>query len=874
MKLLRNYLSANTAFNASHMAAFMVGFAVIGSVILGRGSAADCSSYPAAPNGTASINLCASSVDHTLPAKFWGYGAARYFYQDFGKGSYQNLLKQVSPEVLRWSEAFNDQDPGTPSSPDLAEQNVLSLDQYMKANGDDMGLSLQFNSGPATLPTTVSPSNLTNYDQTGNRSPQNHAAMVGWFLDNGADVIGYAPYNEPANNGQWYTGSDQTTINKREAWAYVHQRIYADAVRQAMTARGRTIKIMGGVLGTGEGYGTGWANSFFNGTGGIISSGGGWPWPDTNLVNLSSGPIFDDYDFHPYPAGGSDIQSGLNSLAYPTLVNTNLSSLYAFMQTARGTLDGAGAASKGLVMDEGGIDTNTNVDALTEGAYAVLMARYQAQWNVPFFTLWSANTTSSGGQGIWPLFTTPDHTNFSMTEKAYAAEDIYGKFLHNYKKQITGYGVKTVAGSGMTPGGAYSNSVERIQATAGVSADGTKMAVLAVNMDLNNSQPFQINTGTTPSADITATYMTQSTPVGHMPTSAITAASSFTRTMEPGSVYLFEIPITPSTPAPGVTLTAAPPNIASGGSSTLSWSSTDATSCSAVGGWTASTATSGTKSVSPSSTTTYTLNCTGDGGSGSANATVTVLATTATIKSRSVVHTVDGSLNESDWSLSRSVSNTVGGTTADAATWGAVWDSNYLYVGVKVIDSNLSTTPGFSAINYWKNDSVEIYLDPNADGGTAYDALDKQLAQVWNDNGLYGGNSSTAGVLHAWAASVGGYSVEMAIPWSSLSVSPANGTVLGIDTGINDAIGGLQVGQLMWNGTANNYQDPSNFGLAGLSNLPAGKPGDLNGDGSVDGADLAILAANYKTSNAVADINDDNIVDIVDLSIVLSNYGP
>jgi hypothetical protein len=129
-------------------------------------------------------------------------------------------------------------------------------------------------------------------------------------------------------------------------------------------------------------------------------------------------------------------------------------------------------------------------------------------------------------------------------------------------------------------------------------------------------------------------------------------------------------------------------------------------------------------------------------------------------------------------------------------------------------------------------------------------------------------------VLHAWAASVGGYSVEMAIPWSSLSVSPANGTVLGIDTGINDAIGGLQVGQLMWNGTANNYQDPSNFGLAGLSNLPAGKPGDLNGDGSVDGADLAILAANYKTSNAVADINDDNIVDIVDLSIVLSNYGP
>ena len=76
--------------------------------------------------------------------------------------------------------------------------------------------------------------------------------------------------------------------------------------------------------------------------------------------------------------------------------------------------------------------------------------------------------------------------------------------------------------------------------------------------------------------------------------------------------------------APTVTLTASPTTITSGQSSLLSWSSTNATSCTASGGWTGSRATSGTQSVSPTSTTTYTLGCTGAGGTASQSADVTV----------------------------------------------------------------------------------------------------------------------------------------------------------------------------------------------------------------------------------------------------------
>jgi outer membrane protein OmpA-like peptidoglycan-associated protein len=83
-------------------------------------------------------------------------------------------------------------------------------------------------------------------------------------------------------------------------------------------------------------------------------------------------------------------------------------------------------------------------------------------------------------------------------------------------------------------------------------------------------------------------------------------------------------PVTPppSMPAATATLSASPTSIMAGGSSTLTWSSMNATSCTAP--WTTSTATSGTQSVSPTSTTTYTITCTGSGGSGSGSATVSV----------------------------------------------------------------------------------------------------------------------------------------------------------------------------------------------------------------------------------------------------------
>jgi hypothetical protein len=75
---------------------------------------------------------------------------------------------------------------------------------------------------------------------------------------------------------------------------------------------------------------------------------------------------------------------------------------------------------------------------------------------------------------------------------------------------------------------------------------------------------------------------------------------------------------------PTLSFTANPSEIEEGESSTLSWSTTNASSCTASNGWSGSKNTSGSESVSPEEDTTYTLTCTGTGGSVSKSVTVSV----------------------------------------------------------------------------------------------------------------------------------------------------------------------------------------------------------------------------------------------------------
>lgn len=78
-------------------------------------------------------------------------------------------------------------------------------------------------------------------------------------------------------------------------------------------------------------------------------------------------------------------------------------------------------------------------------------------------------------------------------------------------------------------------------------------------------------------------------------------------------------------PVPTVTLTAASSQVVDGATVSLTWSSTNATSCTASGGWSGTRPTGGSETVTPAGpATSYGLQCTGAGGSASASTTVTV----------------------------------------------------------------------------------------------------------------------------------------------------------------------------------------------------------------------------------------------------------
>jgi len=175
-------------------------------------------------------------------------------------------------------------------------------------------------------------------------------------------------------------------------------------------------------------------------------------------------------------------------------------------------------------------------------------------------------------------------------------------------------------------------------------------------------------------------------------------------------------------------------------------------------------------------------------------------------------------LDVKTWANRVRATSNVDDKAGNTVTFGALWDDTYLYVGVKVLDGNLQKT---SEAGYM-NDSVEVYVDPTHNKATTYGSQDRQFVKGWNDEAIHGTN--TTGVLHGWATITGGYTVELAIPWSNLGVTPSPKMTIGFDVGNNNSDGPCgRNTQLMWHGTDQNWQDTSAFGDLVLSAQTTGE---------------------------------------------------
>ena len=165
--------------------------------------------------------------------------------------------------------------------------------------------------------------------------------------------------------------------------------------------------------------------------------------------------------------------------------------------------------------------------------------------------------------------------------------------------------------------------------------------------------------------------------------------------------------------------------------------------------------------------------------------------------------TVDGNLNESDWTISQAIAATADGTPIETpieAYFGAVWNSDYMYVGVDVKDATVTA-----------GDIVDIFFDGDKSGGDYTDA-DVHVSVTSDGTVTVVKGADGIEVLGGAVATADGYSVEVGIPFAALGVTPETGAQAGIDVMVGDDNGDGVAYTFVWNGGMQDLDGTSSFG--------------------------------------------------------------
>ena len=144
------------------------------------------------------------------------------------------------------------------------------------------------------------------------------------------------------------------------------------------------------------------------------------------------------------------------------------------------------------------------------------------------------------------------------------------------------------------------------------------------------------------------------------------------------------VTVTVTDPAPTMNFTANPASVAYNASSMLTWSSTNATACSASGAWSGDKSTSGTFTLASLNTSgTYTLTCSGSGGSANESVTITVLAP--------LMPTVTISANPAMIAYNESTTLTWSSTDATTCAASNAWSGTKTTSGMQTLEALTST---------------------------------------------------------------------------------------------------------------------------------------------------------------------------------------
>ncbi|HEV7572010.1 MAG TPA: hypothetical protein VGQ21_10985 [Thermoanaerobaculia bacterium] len=264
----------------------------------------------------------------------------------------------------------------------------------------------------------------------------------------------------------------------------------------------------------------------------------------------------------------------------------------------------------------------------------------------------STLTWSSGGTSVTidnGLGSRPSNSSMSVTP---AATTTYTLTVNGTADGTPRTGQVTITVGGSPPPTA-TFSAAPTSITAGQSSTLTWTSSNATSISIDNGVGSQALNG----------------PVSVSPASTTTYTLTATG---PGGTTTKTATVTVTQPAPTATFSASPTSINAGQSSTLTWSSTNATTISIDNG-VGSKPVSGTASVSPTTTTTYTLTASGPGGTITKTASVTVVQPPPTISfSATPTNIAAGQSSTLVWNTTNATSVTIDNSVGSKPVAGSV----------------------------------------------------------------------------------------------------------------------------------------------------------------------------------------------------------
>ena len=174
---------------------------------------------------------------------------------------------------------------------------------------------------------------------------------------------------------------------------------------------------------------------------------------------------------------------------------------------------------------------------------------------------------------------------------------------------------------------------------------------------------------------------------------------------------------------------------------------------------------------------------------------------------------VDGYLVEDAWRLNSPITHVTINTDDDPAYFDLLWNDQYLFIGVRVIDDELVN----DSPDDRQDDSVQFGYDGDHTDDGEYDDFDDHCLMAYNETSIDCAFKDSIGIRAATAVTTGGsYYMEIAVPWTHIGVDPGIGTIIGFDVGVNDDDGGGgnfdRDSQIRWAGTKSTWSDTIGFG--------------------------------------------------------------